>query len=217
MATVHCFDVDIAAKYGVHCAVLLNNIYYWIQKNEANGQNFYDGKYWTYNSRRAFATLFPYMNARQIAYALNKLIDEGILETGNYNTTAYDHTLWYTITKKGYTILQNCHNAETDTKEGATILQNCHNAETDTKEGVTILQNCHISEPKNVNHDNKNGECISYINTNKKQNKKTNNKKEKLIKEKSSSSFPETEECKLDILEPEDKYPPLPPLSEYPF
>ena len=43
------------------------------------------------------------------------------------------------------------------------------------------------------------------------------NKKEKLIKEKSSSSFPETEECKLDILDPEDKYPPLPPLSEYPF
>ncbi len=43
------------------------------------------------------------------------------------------------------------------------------------------------------------------------------NKKEKLKKEKSSSSFPETEECKLDILEPEDKYPPLPPLSEYPF
>lgn len=200
MATVHCFDVDIAAKYGVHCAVLLNNIYYWIQKNEANGQNFYDGKYWTYNSRKAFATLFPYMNARQIAYALNKLIDEGILETGNYNTTAYDHTLWYTITKKGYTILQNCNNVETDTKEGS-----------------TILQNCNIGEPKNVNHDNKNGECISYINTNKKQNKKTNNKKEKLKKEKSSSSFPETEECKLDILPPEDDYPPLPPLSEYPF
>ena len=51
----------------------------------------------------------------------------------------------------------------------------------------------------------------------KKSNTKKINKKEKLIKEKSSSSFPETEECKLDILEPEDKYPPLPPLSEYPF
>ena len=184
MATVHCFDVDIAAKYGVHCAVLLNNIYFWIQKNEANGQNFYDGKYWTYNSKKAFEELFPYMTARQIDYALKKLIDEGILETGNYNTSAYDRTLWYTITKKGYSILQNCEMEETNL----------------------------------VNGNNENVKCISYINTNKKPNRKpNNNKKEKLKKEKSSSSFPETEECKLDILEPEDKYPPLPPLSEYPF
>ena len=184
MATVHCFDVDIAAKYGVHCAVLLNNIYYWIQKNEANGQNFYDGKYWTYNSKKAFEELFPYMTARQIDYALKKLIDEGILETGNYNASAYDRTLWYAITKKGF----------------------------------SILQNCEMDETKNVNGDNENVQCIPYINTNKKPNRKpNNNKKEKLKKEKSSSSFPETEECKLDILDPEDKYPPLPPLSEYPF
>lgn len=51
----------------------------------------------------------------------------------------------------------------------------------------------------------------------KKSNTKKINKKEKLKKEKSSSSFPETEECKLDILPPESDYPPLPPLSEYPF
>ena len=201
MATVHCFDVDIAAKYGVHCAVLLNNIYFWIQKNEANGQNFYDGKYWTYNSKKAFEELFPYMTARQIDYALKKLIDEGILETGNYNTSAYDRTLWYTITKKGYSILQNCEMEETKTKEG-----------------YSILQNCEMEETNLVNGNNENVKCISYVNTNKKPNRKpNNNKKEKLKKEKSSSSFPETEECKLDILEPEDKYPPLPPLSEYPF
>lgn len=55
------------------------------------------------------------------------------------------------------------------------------------------------------------------LNTKESNTKKNKYKKEKLKKEKSSSSFPETEECKLDILEPEDKYPPLPPLSEYPF
>ena len=55
------------------------------------------------------------------------------------------------------------------------------------------------------------------LNTKESNTKKNKYKKEKLKKEKSSSSFPEIEECKLDILEPEDKYPPLPPLSEYPF
>ena len=64
-----------------------------------------------------------------------------------------------------------------------------------------------------------NGGGKQSLPNNKENNKNINNinKKEKLKKEKSSSSFPETEECKLDILEPEDKYPPLPPLSEYPF
>lgn len=104
----HSFNIDIAKKYGIPCAVLLKNIYFWIEKNKANGDNFYDGFYWTYNSMNAFAKLFPYLNQRQIDYALKKLIDDGILITGNYNKMAYDRTLWYAITKKGYSILQNC-------------------------------------------------------------------------------------------------------------
>lgn len=110
---IHFFNTNVADRYGVNCAILLENIYHWVKKNEANGQNFHDGKYWTYNSRNAWATLFSYMNARQIGYALNKLIDEGILETGNYNASAYDRTLWYAITEKGYSILQNCEMDET--------------------------------------------------------------------------------------------------------
>lgn len=104
----HSFDVEIAKRYGIPCAVLLKNIYFWIEKNRANNKNFYDGNYWTYNSKKAFAELFPYLNERQIDYALKKLLDEGVIVTGNYNKVAYDRTLWYAITKKGYSILQNC-------------------------------------------------------------------------------------------------------------
>lgn len=104
----HSFDIRIAKEYGVNAAVLLNNIYFWIEKNKANNTNFFDGNYWTYNSKKAFAELFPYLNERQIDYALKKLIEGGILITGNYNKMAYDRTLWYAITKKGYCILQNC-------------------------------------------------------------------------------------------------------------
>lgn len=104
----HSFDIEIAKKYGVNSAILLNNLYYWTEKNRANAKHFYDGVYWTYNSRKAFAELFPYMNPRQIEYAMQKLIDDGVVITGNYNENAYDRTLWYGITKKGYSILQNC-------------------------------------------------------------------------------------------------------------
>ena len=114
----HSFDIDVAKRYGIQAAVLLKNIYFWIEKNRANETNFYDGYYWTYNSKKAFSDLFPYMTERQIDYTLKKLLDEGILITGNYNKVAYDRTLWYAITKKGYSILQNCEMEETKLLNG---------------------------------------------------------------------------------------------------
>ncbi len=104
----HSFDIEIAKAYGIPCAVLLENIYFWIEKNRANNVHYHDGHYWFYNTQKAFRELFPYMSTRQINYALKKLIDEGFLMTGNFNKQAYDRTLWYAITPSGYAILQNC-------------------------------------------------------------------------------------------------------------
>lgn len=101
----HIFDVDIANKYGINAAVLLENLGYWIKQNEANETNYYDGNYWTYNSRRAYRELFPYMSERQINTAFQKLIEDGLVITGNYNKIAYDRTLWYALTQKGKSIL----------------------------------------------------------------------------------------------------------------
>jgi len=104
----HSFDIKIAQKYGILEAIIFKNIYFWIEKNKANEKHFYDDNYWTYNSKKAFSELFPYTTSRQIDYALKKLIDAGIIITGNYNSNTYDRTLWYSITKQGYCILQNC-------------------------------------------------------------------------------------------------------------
>ena len=104
----HGFDVEIAKEYGVHSAILLKNLYFWIQKNAANGRHYHDGTYWTYNSRKAFSKLFPYLTARQIGYAIDKLIEDGLVRTGNFSTDTLDQTIWYAITEKGYSILQNC-------------------------------------------------------------------------------------------------------------
>ena len=100
----HFFDVDLAKEYGVNCAILLANFEYWINKNKANETNFYDGRYWTFNSKKAFAELFPYLGEKQIRSALDKLINEGLIMTGNYNASAYDRTLWYAFTEKGESI-----------------------------------------------------------------------------------------------------------------
>lgn len=104
----HSFNIEVAKKLGIAPAVILNNLYWWIEKNRANEKHYYDGYYWTYNSRKAYVLQFPYLTERQIEYALRKLIDEGYVITGNYNKASFDRTLWYAITKEGYSILQNC-------------------------------------------------------------------------------------------------------------
>lgn len=115
---IHSFDIDIAAAYGVNAAIILNNMYFWVEKNKANETNFHDGRYWTYNSVKAFSKLFPYLTPRAISTALKKLIDDGLVVTGNYNKSSYDRTLWYAITEKGFSILQKSKMDETKNENG---------------------------------------------------------------------------------------------------
>jgi DNA-binding PadR family transcriptional regulator len=101
----HHFSVEVAKEYGVNCAVLLNNLYYWQKHNEAIGRNFVDGRYWTYNSVKAFSEQFPYLSAKAIRTALDKLQEEGLVVTGEYNKDKRDRTKWYSVTDKGSSLL----------------------------------------------------------------------------------------------------------------
>ena len=92
---MHQFDPEIAKLVGVNAAVIYQNIVWWTQKNAANERHFYEGRYWTYNSVKAFESLFPYLTAKQIRSALLKLEDEGLIASGNFNQSAYDRTKWY--------------------------------------------------------------------------------------------------------------------------
>lgn len=103
----HTFDVEIARRYGMNAAVIFQNILYWCDHNRANGRNEHDGLWWTYNSNRAFAEQFPYMTMNQVRYAIDKLIEAGLIVTGKYNTDPRDRTTWYAVTKLGYCICEN--------------------------------------------------------------------------------------------------------------
>lgn len=121
----HSFNIEIAKKYGILEAILLQNIYFWTEKNKANKVHYYDNNYWTYNSNKAFAEMFPYVSEKQIRTALEKLRKEEILITGNYNKAGFDKTLWYAITNKGYLLLKGQidlpHRADGDDLQGKPI------------------------------------------------------------------------------------------------
>lgn len=100
----HMFNVEDAEKYGIACALMLNYLQHWILHNKANGTNYFDGRYWTFNSSAALHEQFPELSERQIRTALNKLVDAGLIMTGNYNRQRRDRTLWYAFTDRGAAI-----------------------------------------------------------------------------------------------------------------
>ena len=51
--------------------------------------------------------MFPYMTGNQINYALKHLEELGLIITGCFNDNKYDHTKWYALTEKAYSILEN--------------------------------------------------------------------------------------------------------------
>jgi hypothetical protein len=94
---MHSFDPVDAEKYGILEAILLSNIRWWTAKNEANNRHYHNGRYWTYNSAKAFSKLFPYASQQQIQRALKSLEAAKMIVVGNYNSNPYDHTKWYAI------------------------------------------------------------------------------------------------------------------------
>lgn len=93
----HSFYVHDAEKHGVEKAVILYNLRFWLEKNQASNKNLHDGYYWTYNSAKAFAVLFPYYTARKIERLLRQMENDGLILSGNYNKAGYDRTKWYSM------------------------------------------------------------------------------------------------------------------------
>jgi len=94
---MHSFEEDYAVKYGVESAIMIQNFKFWLAKNKANNKHFYEGRYWTYNSIKAFSELFPYWSDKQIRRILDSLEKNNILIVGNFNKSNYDRTKWYSL------------------------------------------------------------------------------------------------------------------------
>lgn len=103
----HSFNVELACKYGIEEAIIIENLAFWIKKNVANKSNFYENNYWTFNSSSAFNELFPYINRIKISRVLNKLEELKVLKSGNFNKLKFDRTKWYSIIDKSILQLYN--------------------------------------------------------------------------------------------------------------
>ena len=99
----HFFNVPLAIMLGVPEAIIFQNLVFWIKTNKANERNFRDGRYWTYNSVKAYSEVFPYFKKSTIRRVLESLEEKGLIMTGDYNEDRRDRTKWYALSDYGYT------------------------------------------------------------------------------------------------------------------
>lgn len=85
----------VAMKYGVDEAIFLDSIMFWYRHNRANGLNFHDDRWWTYNSMAAYVELFPWWSDKQLRRIIKSCREQGALLTANYNEDGRDRTVWY--------------------------------------------------------------------------------------------------------------------------
>lgn len=106
------FNSKIADKYGVNEAIFIQNVYFWIKQNKANDRNYYEGKYWTYNTADALAELFPFWSVHQIKRLIKKLEALEILILGNFNKKGFDRTNWYALSDEIMSIYEENETAQ---------------------------------------------------------------------------------------------------------
>ena len=155
----HSFNVFLAQKYSVDEAIFLEHIYYWYLHNKSNNKNFFDNRFWTYNSISAFAEQFIYLSEKQIRNILLKLETKGLIITGNYNKISYDRTKWYSITEIGLNILEDLGIHKEYEKKSKAI----------SKKEISILPNENIHFTEQANGITGKGEPIPLLNSDLKQ------------------------------------------------
>ena len=116
----HYFNTQDAKDYGMVEAVILAHMKFWLDKNKSEGSNIKDGRVWTFNSYKAFATHFDYLTEKQVRRAILKLEELGVLVSGSYNRWPGDRTKWYSIDSPEYRIdMETCPNGRSHVTEQA--------------------------------------------------------------------------------------------------
>lgn len=108
-------DRVLAEKIGLNEAIVIQQLHYWIMQNKRQKKNFYDGRYWTFNSfEKWHKETFYFWSIDTVKRTFKKLEIEGIIITSNYNKRGYDRTKWYSINYEvlnlkccNYSLVQN--------------------------------------------------------------------------------------------------------------
>jgi hypothetical protein len=87
------FQPELAARVGTHEATFLALLHYWLQGTRHHE----GGRPWVYNSLPRWHAQLPHIARPTLRRAIERLREDGIVVTANFNAKPWDRTLWYTI------------------------------------------------------------------------------------------------------------------------
>lgn len=91
-------DRKLAATIGLNEAIVLQHIHYWLVNNQKSNTNFYEGRYWTFNSiKKWHEEVFYFWSIETVKRIFKSLEKKGLLIVDNFNKKGYDRTKWYSI------------------------------------------------------------------------------------------------------------------------
>lgn len=74
---------------------MIHNLQFFITANANRGQNFCDGRFWTYDKLSDFPKHFPYWSVDQVRRIIKSLVKQGVIIVGNFNKEWSNRTCWY--------------------------------------------------------------------------------------------------------------------------
>jgi len=162
----HSFDVEVASKIGIQCAIVLSDICNWVKWNQDEGKqdNYHHGRFWSYRSYPAFVKHFPYWNERQIRTIIEKLLKEELLLVGNFNKLKYDRTSWYTPSDKGLKILGRLiEDSQIDTSDEHSPREDANFEKPSEPTSPLICQKSQMEETKKSDENDENDRPIPTL------------------------------------------------------
>ena len=84
-------------EYDIYTASVLGCIIGWTNVNKKAGKKQIDGNYWSGYLSVSDISKYTGIIERTVRRKLTFLIDNGIIEKGNFNKKSYDHTGWYRL------------------------------------------------------------------------------------------------------------------------
>lgn len=98
---------ELAKLIGLNESIVLQQVHYWLEINRKANKNFREGKYWTYNSIRAWhEDNFEFWSVNTVKRTFAKLEKLGLLISANFNKDSRDKTKWYSIDENAVESLQ---------------------------------------------------------------------------------------------------------------
>lgn len=91
-------DRELAKIIGLNESIVLQQIHYWLEINKAKKHNFFDERYWTYNTIKDWhENDFYFWSEKTVSRTFTALESLGLLMVGDYNKERRDRTKWYSI------------------------------------------------------------------------------------------------------------------------